>query len=212
MNIEEAVFLTVEEAQEAICLDFEHYGPQPGQLRRVTELLSINHAMPESESAGGVVRSMLALSRPGIDTLVSLCSEVFWTEARPARDDKGKAGILIPTDMDCFHCDRCGKCCLSLDFHRECSFEDVALWRESGRDDILRWVGREADGSFRIWVRPGTDLIAEICPWLTREEDGGWTCSIHDLKPEICREYPGSRKHAFKTGCPTVRGRHAGAA
>jgi len=28
-----------------------------------------------------------------------------------------------------------------------------------------------------------------------------YICRIHDVKPEHCRNYPKSRKHAQKTGC-----------
>jgi uncharacterized membrane protein YhaH (DUF805 family) len=54
-----------------------------------------------------------------------------------------------------------------------------------------------------FWVIPGTNEFAPSCPFLKR---GGsphqWICSIHDVKPDICRNYPVSRKHALMTGCP----------
>mgnify|MGYP000132656007 FL=1 len=206
MTVEESVFLTLEEAQEAVCIDFDQYGPQPAQMHRVMDILGVDHPIPEGEPLGGLVRSLFTLYRPDAGQLLDICTEVFWARARQGRGPAGEIGLFIPTDMECFHCTRCGKCCRSLDFHRECLAEDVALWREKGRDDILEWVGQNRDGDYLIWVRPGTDLVTEICPWL--EESGGcWTCSIHDLKPEICREYPGSGKHAYKTGCPTANAR-----
>jgi Fe-S-cluster containining protein len=31
-----------------------------------------------------------------------------------------------------------------------------------------------------------------------------YRCTIHDIRPTICRQYPGSRKHARMTGCRGV--------
>ncbi len=205
--MEESVFLTFDEAREAVCIDFEQYGPQPDQLRRVMEILGAGHSLPEDEPMGGVARTLFALHRPGPDKLLDICTEVFWTRALPGSGPGGEPGLFVATDMERFECTRCGMCCRALDFHRECTAGDVRVWREAGRDDILEWVRPEADGTYRIWVRPGSELVAEVCPWLTQEPGNVWACSIHDLKPGVCKEYPGSRKHAYKTGCPTARPR-----
>jgi Fe-S-cluster containining protein len=40
------------------------------------------------------------------------------------------------------------------------------------------------------------------CPLLRKlPNQEKYICRIHDLKPEHCRAYPRSRKHAQKTGC-----------
>lgn len=62
--MEESIFLTYDQAREAVCIDFEQYGPQPDQLRRVLEILGVDHPIPEAEPMGGVVRSVFALRPP----------------------------------------------------------------------------------------------------------------------------------------------------
>ena len=84
---------------------------------------------------------------------------------------------------------------------------DVQRWREQGRTDILKWAGTAADPSgqtvYRMWVSPGTCRVAEKCPFLIRvPHENRWKCGIQDTKPQICRSYPMSRKHALMTGCP----------
>jgi hypothetical protein len=74
------------------------------------------------------------------------------------------------------------------------------------RDDIIRWVGleirRDNDRAYRIWIDPDTGRPADVCPWLIRVPGSHlYKCGIHEEKPEICRLYPGSRKHAVMTGC-----------
>ena len=40
------------------------------------------------------------------------------------------------------------------------------------------------------------------CPWLRKlPNQEKFICRIHDVKPEHCRAYPKSMKHALKTGC-----------
>jgi Fe-S-cluster containining protein len=44
--------------------------------------------------------------------------------------------------------------------------------------------------------------LIKRCPWLRKlPNQDKYICRIHDLKPEHCRAYPKSRKHALKTGC-----------
>jgi Fe-S-cluster containining protein len=46
----------------------------------------------------------------------------------------------------------------------------------------------------------------EVCPWLTKiPTQNRWECQIHGVRPAVCRQYPGSRKHAEITGCPGFR-------
>ena len=40
------------------------------------------------------------------------------------------------------------------------------------------------------------------CSWLRKlPNQDKYICRIHDVKPEHCRAYPKSKKHALKTGC-----------
>jgi Fe-S-cluster containining protein len=51
-------------------------------------------------------------------------------------------------------------------------------------------------------MKPGTREFAEACPFLQQKPaENRWICRIHNVKPQICRNYPVSRKHAVMTGC-----------
>ncbi|UCG12749.1 MAG: hypothetical protein JSU72_20115 [Deltaproteobacteria bacterium] len=86
------------------------------------------------------------------------------------------------------------------------SGQDVRLWEEEYRDDMLEWVGPIplGDGHFAydIWINPKTGEDVERCPWLRKlPNKNQYICRIHDVKPKHCRECPRSRKYAEKTGC-----------
>ena len=108
---------------------------------------------------------------------------------------------------DGFECKQCGHCCLELEAFSTCASEnDILRWDEEGRFDILEWVDPVDFGDhceFDIWINPRTGDDVSRCPWLrkARGEDRN-TCRIHDLKPDLCRNYPLSRQHAEETGCP----------
>ncbi|MBT3191247.1 MAG: hypothetical protein HN341_01700 [Verrucomicrobia bacterium] len=108
---------------------------------------------------------------------------------------------------DGFECKQCGHCCLELEAFSTCASEnDILRWDEEGRFDILEWVDPVDFGDhceFDIWINPRTGDDVSRCPWLrkARGEDR-YTCRIHDLKPDLCRNYPLSRQHAEETGCP----------
>jgi len=104
-----------------------------------------------------------------------------------------------------FTCKRCGNCCLHGAFS-EVGEEDVALWTDSGRTDILAWVHfrpiGDGDYAYEVWIDPETKQEVELCPWLEKLTDSdGYVCQIHDVKPSICRHFPASRKHAEEMGC-----------
>jgi Fe-S-cluster containining protein len=103
-----------------------------------------------------------------------------------------------------FACTQCGHCCLNLGAFQTCATEaDIALWEEHGRDDILEWVEEIAPGIYDIWMNPQTGGDVSRCPWLRKSlRQNKYICRIQDMKPEICRNYPHSRKKAEETGCP----------
>ena len=143
--------------------------------------------------------------------LARICSRVFGAhvEAGPGPLSDTSSGIWIDTDMADFVCNQCGRCCLTLNYHDGCSVGDYQRWQDLGRTDILDWVGVVRQHgqvvACRIWVTPGTNDFAETCPWLTRSPDQNrYVCTIHDVRPAICRQYPFSRKHARMTGCGGV--------
>ena len=112
---------------------------------------------------------------------------------------------MTPKD---FHCKQCGNCCLYLgDAFETCATDqDIHLWNEKGRDDILDWVDPIQIGGgqyvYDIWISPTTGEDVQRCPWLRKLPNRDkYICRIHEVKPQHCREYPRSRKHADETGC-----------
>lgn len=224
-----AVLLTAAEAVAAIGCDLRMYGAQLEEFCSLTEVLYGQAARPGRR---GDVPGLELPPQPGAEearfvawnvaarwlglavrqracepeVLARLCALVFDQRAEALPGVPADAPcIRLETGMHGFACTRCGSCCLDLDYHSECTAEDVALWRRLGREDILAWVGEEPGPQgprYLIWRRPGTPLYAERCPFLRRVPgDTAFVCTIHDVKPAICRSYPGLRKHALRTGC-----------
>jgi len=107
-----------------------------------------------------------------------------------------------------FKCKQCGNCCLNLyDAFSTCAADqDIKMWEREWRYDILEWVDPIHFGDdeciYDIWISPVTHDDVKRCPWLRKlPNQDKYICRIHDVKPEHCRAYPRSRKHAMKTGC-----------
>lgn len=224
------IFLTGDEALQAVCCDLRQYDPQPLMLRQLASMVwgidavivsrSRSNGLWIAERAGAPLRCIgftelpaqickALQSRPGaLDFLASICRCVFQEKVRPGIHPRRRTrGLWMETGMEDFVCRQCGQCCRNLDFHKECSPADVAYWRRLGRDDILARVGRtQPPGQapiYRIWVDPRTREVEKGCPWLRyRPQTNRYECRIHDVRPQICRDYPGSRRHARMTGCP----------
>jgi len=225
--------LNSQEAIEAICLDLRRYGPQTmlcAELLRVV-LNDAGAVKREPGREGLWIRSAgqdkmrfydgatlieyvcraLANCRLSPQDLAGLCRRVFQTSARVVfGDGAGPEQIEIATGMKGFRCRLCGRCCRDLDYHKEVTPADVAGWKAQGRDDILEWVGSTKGDhqgiQYQIWVIPGTNRFAEVCPFLKRgPANDQWICAIQETKPEICRQYPYSRKHGVMTGCAGFR-------
>jgi Fe-S-cluster containining protein len=83
--------------------------------------------------------------------------------------------------------------------------EDIKMWEQEGRDDILEWVDPIQLGNefiYDIWISPVTRDDVNRCPWLRKlPKQDKYICRIHDVKPEHCRAYPQSKNHGLKTGC-----------
>jgi Fe-S-cluster containining protein len=222
----ERVFLSPQEVVDAIRDDFGQYETQtPLYLnlcplvfgaggwvqdvhgRGVWILIGSRGKMQRIEyrELGDRICSRLETANLPLEQLAGICSQVFRTRAEAGRHQKID-GIWIETDMEHFDCIQCGRCCSNLGYPKEIDESDVARWCRDGRDDILCWVGLKKPGkkgfSYRIWITPGTNQPAAICPWLEKQPGTHrYRCRIHEVKPEICRQYPGSRKHAIMTGC-----------
>ena len=112
---------------------------------------------------------------------------------------------------DGFKCKQCGNCCINLNGFSTCASDaDMRRWEAAGRTDILEWVDMIEVGDQRIydiWLDPRTDEDVSCCPWLYRlPGEERYICRIHDVKPDVCRDYPVSREHAEETGCPGFGG------
>ena len=223
------LFLTAQEAIEAILIDFRQYDPQTLMFSEVIRLLSDHrmHIKRESGKDGAWINrsgkaamewlegralvdymcSAVENASWNLDLLSEVSSRVFQTRVAPAcHRFTRQEGVCIETNMEAYQCRQCGRCCQVLDYHNEVTEEDVVRWKATDRQDILKWVQpRQFDGEdhgYRIWVVPGSHKLAETCPFLSHDPaTNRWKCKIHDVKPAICRQYPVSRKHAALTGC-----------
>lgn len=225
MEDEGKILLSPQEAVAAVCMDFRQYRPQSGLFRKVSPVILQSAAQIRDDPvkggiwmrpAGGrkeqffsgrqlgeLLCKALASETYLLETLARICSMVFWTRACA---HNGDSGIWVQTGMEAFNCRRCGQCC-SLQFRDQCVEEDHQRWLDLGRTDIIDWVGFVDSGgrpvARHLWMHPGTNQYAKVCPWLKQiSGSGGCACLIHEVKPWICRQYPGSRKHAVMTGCP----------
>lgn len=229
MSQKDQLFLSRTEILAAIRIDFNQYKPQNELFRQLCPIILNKYALPGDDcehqlrlcspggdtggfmtwkDLGNLLCDALDESAVSLEELADICAMVFQARAFPGKDpDSGDHGIRIETDIETFHCRQCGRCCRNLNYHDECTAEDYALWQELGKTDILKWVAMaEVNGKSiprHIWVYPGTNRYARVCPWLGKQPDSDiHICRIHDVKPEICRQYPGTRKHAMMTGCP----------
>ncbi len=107
-----------------------------------------------------------------------------------------------------FKCKQCGNCCLHLSgaFDVCVSEEDIQVWRDNFRFDILEWVDAIHIGEdqyvYDIWINPRTGEDVTRCPWLRKlPKQDKYICRINDMKPEHCRNYPLSKEHAERTEC-----------
>lgn len=83
-------------------------------------------------------------------------------------------------------CLMCGDCCRAFGGHLHASEPDLQRWREQGRDDLLQRVSPIG----WIWIDPATKRLEDPCPFIVRLDDEHYGCSIHEIKPDICRAYP----------------------
>ncbi len=110
-----------------------------------------------------------------------------------------------------FLCQQCGHCCINVSgaFSACATVADIERWEAAGRDDILAWVEPMEIGDefvYDLWIDPETGDDVSRCPWLEKAPGTNlYVCRIHDLKPDHCRAYPTSRRHADETGCPGYR-------
>ncbi len=85
-------------------------------------------------------------------------------------------------------CKRCGACCFA-NMIAYVTDEDMARWRDEGRDDILHLIKAEN----AVWmgdhlVSASTGKQLNGCPFLV-VQDGACACAIYETRPLVCMEY-----------------------
>lgn len=84
------------------------------------------------------------------------------------------------------NCLQCGTCCEEFGWHLHASERDLQRWCEHGRQDLV-------DGTNElgwIWVHPVTKERLHRCPHIDRSDPEHVRCAIHEIKPDMCRDYP----------------------
>ena len=223
------IFLTREEVLDAIAIDFQQYGPQPLIFREIAPLILnsryriiqqgkdtsiwIQHGRDyplqkiDDKDLGFYFSHILETTKYPLKIIARICAVVFQTRACPGMSqEKDRDGIWIENHMNGFTCCRCGQCCRSLGYSNDCTKEDYLRWQALGRRDIMERVKivhkSGKDIQYRIWLDKDTGVIARTCPWLkSTPQEHCFSCLIQDIKPEVCQQYPFTRKHAVMTGC-----------
>jgi Fe-S-cluster containining protein len=121
-------------------------------------------------------------------------------------------------------CRQCGRCCERWGWGQEGIVEDLLPWLEQDRTDILQHVAISLSDGSRI---SGRDLLTEElarivrisywqdtsgrmtrkCPFFGRDTGGLSLCTIHDVRPRVCREFtPWNWQNTeFYGNCPACR-------
>lgn len=100
--------------------------------------------------------------------------------------------------IDGFECVQCGRCCKGSNGTLIACEEDFERWEKAGRKDILGAV----DLGYDLWFNPETGEEFARCPWLRKKPNQDkYICTIHSLKPRICKDYPSDRKHGKEFRC-----------
>jgi Fe-S-cluster containining protein len=138
------------------------------------------------------------------ETISRVYSEIEWVKASVAKHPKtGETELLVETEMEKFKCVQCGHCCLDLSGAYQTSVPetDIKRWKREQRFDILEWVG-PFEGMDEIWISPRTGEYVNRCPWLRKlPKQNKYICRIHGTKPEHCRNFPKSKRHALDNDC-----------
>ena len=86
-------------------------------------------------------------------------------------------------------CTHCGKCCLKKgdNWLGSATEADLLLWLIRA-PEVLDYVG---GNRCDLWVSPETGKKMQSCPWLDKlPSQEKYECQIHDVRPEVCRDYP----------------------
>ena len=120
---------------------------------------------------------------------------------------------MLPELPDNFNCTGCGKCCTHAPYMGTLTAddEDLRRWEDADRYDILAtaYIFDWGTGKTRfadLWMDPktGDEDTSGICPWVKKIGNDNWHCTIHELRPNICRSYPVNKEHRDEFECPGV--------
>jgi len=232
MNENEKIFLTPKQVRDAIRIDFNQYEAQFDLFQELCPIITGNRNIVIKEGRNDCVlitrgqkSKMRRLSDQKLGrylfnklnensyplpVMAKICSMVFQTKTVVGQNvEDGSKGIWIETEMKQFKCLQCGNCCRNLQYHNDCTEADYRRWEALGRKDILEKVmvidPESGTREYRIWKEPGTSRFYPECPWLIPScFKGIYECQIQDIKPEFCRQYPLTQKHAAMTGCQGI--------
>lgn len=228
MDEKHRIFLSRKEVLKAVRIDFKQYGPQFHLYQTLSPIITENRIIVtkneknecvlikrgkkaktrriSEHDLGEYLFNILSKNDYPLALIAEICRLVFETRAGPGKHPvTGHEGIWIETDMALFHCSQCGDCCRNLLYHNDCTEEDFRKWEVLDRTDIMEKVMiiecEDGSTAYKIWMDPDTGRLYDQCPWMTAVANNRYECLIQDVKPEICRQYPYTRKHALMTGC-----------
>jgi len=230
MDVNEKIFMTKKQLLDAIRIDFKQYDSQFDLFQELCPIITDNRTIVTREGRntcvlitrgrkskirqindqelGEYLVNTLSEKTYPLSVIADICSKVFQTKSWPGQNDETcTKGIWLETEMAQFNCRQCGNCCRNLKYHNDCTEADYMKWEALGRKDILeRVLTIQATGNrkkaYKIWREPGTRRLHPECPWLIPSgTKGRYECQIQDVKPDYCRQYPLTRKHARMTGC-----------
>lgn len=233
MNDNDKIFLTYNQVLDAIRHDFNRYESQFELFQELCPVLTDNQNIVIRESRNDYVLitrgkkskirhlsdrelsrylfAKLTAKNFPLAMMSEICARIFQTSAWPGQDTENRCdGIWIKTQMSNFKCRRCGNCCRNLKYHNDCTENDYTRWKKLARQDILDKVMVIAPSvagipRYKIWKKTGSGKLYEKCPWLVPAPvNGRYECSIQKIKPDYCRQYPLTRKHAVMTGCQGI--------
>ncbi len=228
----EKIFLTPKQVLDAIHIDFQQYGSQFDLFQELCPIITENRNIVTKEGRnncvlitrgrkskirrmkdhdlGNYLFTALCKKTYPLSVMADICSKVFRTKTFVGQNDEnGIRGIWIKTEMAQFKCRQCGNCCRNLKYHNDCNENDYKRWEMLERHDIMeRVMIIQSDSGTRrymIWKEPDSGRFYPECPWLIpTASKNRFECGIQDIKPDYCRQYPLTRKHAAMTKCKGI--------
>jgi Fe-S-cluster containining protein len=103
-------------------------------------------------------------------------------------------------------CEQCGLCCRIFGPNIAPTAENVYIWIEQERTDILRWFVAFRENNTPVnctellpvdlgdvvsfgMRNPDSGEYVTVCPFLRRVTKERYLCGIHRVKPEMCCNY-----------------------